>query len=168
MSVSDSLSLSRWLYRSLLIGAGGYLSGVSLTLVYLTAQFQPPSILSTVPVSVAIYTQLHGYFLLTAPGTSLAAVVLALVPAGLLFLYGYATTRYFDVESGPLPAAGGLTLGHCILAVAGYLNSRVDGFLVDSTGPAVAPLVLAGLLYPLIFGGAGVYVGYARRTTRDS
>lgn len=88
-------------------------------------------------------------------------IILYLVPVGLLLAAGLALARHHRAASPREGAIVGLTVvpGYLLLSVVGALFFKVTGF-----GATVAPdlgmaVIVAGIVYPALFAGAGGALG---------
>ena len=87
--------------------------------------------------------------------------LLYVVPIGLLLAAGLALARYRRAESPGQGALTGLTVvpGYLLLSVAGAFVFELTAFGLQVGPDLVMAAVLAGLVYPVLFAGAGGALG---------
>ncbi len=87
--------------------------------------------------------------------------LLYVVPAALLLAAGLALARYRQVESPSQGALTGLTVlpGYLLLSIAGAFVFDVTAFGLEAGPDLVMAAVLAGVVYPVLFAGAGGALG---------
>ncbi len=116
-----------------------------------------------------VYTGLGGAFLPATyiGGSDGATVILYALPLALLVAAGLAVGRLFGITAlrDGAVAGGFVAVGYLLFTVAGVLSFEVS--TAGTTGrPAVLPaIVIAGLLYPIIFGAAGGMLAATTNTT---
>lgn len=87
--------------------------------------------------------------------------LLYLVPVGLLVAAGLAISRYQRAASPTAGAIVGLTVlpGYLLLTIAGVFLFEVTAFGLEAGPDPVMAVILAGVVYPALFAGAGGAIG---------
>jgi hypothetical protein len=91
-----------------------------------------------------------------------------LIPPGVLLASGYLFTRWVDLARIDLPPAvigGAVTSGYILIAFFGALafswSTMENGQVTEISVPLVDALLIAGIIYPLVFGSLGGYLSAA-------
>lgn len=88
-------------------------------------------------------------------------IILYLVPVGLLLAAGLALARYHGAASPRQGAIVGLTAvpGYLLLSVVGAFFFQVTGFGATVAPNLVTAVIVAGIVYPVLFAAAGGALG---------